>query len=195
MGPGGGPVIDLDALMVGQAEKFFGRRARGINRKLVSIKTAKAFPKNVELAFEVPLTRGVLKTLHYSISVIPNTGYKPRESDERIGYFLTVFKDLTKTGSDGTNFVRHINRWNIQKRAPSLSLSPPVNPIVFFIEHTVPVRYRRFVRDGILEWNKAFEKIGILNAIEVRQQDARTAVFMDIDPEDVRYNFFRWVSS
>ena len=60
---------------------------------------------------------------------------------------------------------------------------------------TYAVGKAKKVRDGILEWNKAFEKVGILNAIEVRQQDARTAVFMEIDPEDVRYNFFRWVSS
>ena len=192
MGPGGGPVIDLDDLLVKNSLLFANLKG---NAELARIGDVKAFPKNVEIPVTMPMGRGEMTTLHYSISVIPNTGYKPRESDERIGYFLTVFKDLTKTGSDGTNFVRHINRWNLQKRAPSLSLSPPVNPIVFFIEHTVPVRYRRFVRDGILEWNKAFEKIGILNAIEVRQQDARTAVFMDIAPEDVRYNFFRWVSS
>ena len=106
-----------------------------------------------------------------------------------------MFKDLTKVSPDGTNFVRYVNRWNLQKRDASLALSPPAEPIVFYIEHAVPVRYRRYVREGILEWNKAFETCGILDAIEVRQQDARTGAFMDIDPEDVRYNFFRWISS
>jgi hypothetical protein len=165
------------------------------NAALAKVGQVKAFPKNVEIPVTIPMEHGEMTTLHYSISVIPKTDYKPCESDDRIGYFLTVFKDLTKVSPDGTNFVRYINRWNLQKRDPSLSLSPPTEPIVFYIEHTVPVRYRRYVREGILEWNKAFETCGILEAIEIRQQDARTGSFMDIDPEDVRYNFFRWISS
>jgi hypothetical protein len=44
-------------------------------RQLATIKTAKAFPGNVELAFEIPMADGLLKTLHYSISEItPNPG-------------------------------------------------------------------------------------------------------------------------
>jgi len=51
---GSSPVIDMDALLVGQSSKFFGSSVRVSNSKLVTIKKAKAFPKNVELAFEVP---------------------------------------------------------------------------------------------------------------------------------------------
>ncbi len=72
---GSSPVIDMDALLVGQSSKFFGSSVRVSNSKLVTIKKAKAFPKNVELAFEVPTSRGRLQTLHSSISEIPgNTG-------------------------------------------------------------------------------------------------------------------------
>jgi hypothetical protein len=46
-----------------------------------------------------------------------------------------------------------------------------------------------------LYWNKAFEKVGISNAIEVYYQDARSRAHMDKDPEDVRYNFIRWLSN
>jgi hypothetical protein len=46
------------------------------------------------------------------------------------------------------------------------------------------------VREGILEWNKAFEKIGFRDAIEVRQQESE-----DFDPEDVNYNTFRWITT
>ena len=192
MGPGRGPVIDLDALLIGKAKIFTGMHG---DAALAKIGHIKAYPKNVEVPVTIPMKNGQMTTLHYSISVIPKTDYKPRDADDRIGYFLTVYKDLTKTNRDGSNFVRRINRWNLQKRDASLALSPPASPIVFYIEHTVPVRYRRFVRAGILEWNKAFEKCGILEAIEVRQQDATTGAFMDADPEDVRYNFFRWISS
>ena len=57
------------------------------------------------------------------------------------------------------------------------------------------MRYRRWVRDGILEWNKAFENVGIINAIEVYQQDEATGAHMEKDPEDARYNFILWTNS
>jgi hypothetical protein len=192
IGPGRGPVIDLDELLVQKASLFTSLQG---DATLARIGNVKAFPQNVEVPVTIPVGDGEMTTLHYSISVIPRTDYAPRESDDRVGYFLTVYKDLTKMSPDGNNFVRYLNRWNLRKRDAGLALSPPVAPIVFYIEHTVPVRYRRYVRAGILEWNKAFEKCGILEAIEVRQQDARTGAFMDIDPEDVRYNFFRWITS
>ncbi len=195
MGPGGGPVIDLDALLIGQATKFFGGQGSGLNAALARISEAKSFPNNVEVAFEVPGRGGEFQILHYSISILPeNTGYKPREADERVGYFTTNFKDLGKFGED-EKFVRYINRWNLEKADPKLKISPPKQPIVFYIEHTVPVRYRRFIRDGILYWNKAFEKVGISDAMEVQIQDKTTGANMDKDPEDVRYNFIRWLSN
>jgi hypothetical protein len=195
MGPGGGPVIDLDALLVGNAGQFFGRRVGKINQNLVTIEKAKAFPSNIELAFTVPASGGRLVTLAYSVSVLPDkTGYTPRVADARIGYFTTTHLDLANPGDDDP-YVRYINRWYLEKADPKLKLSPPKEPIVFYLEHTIPVRYRRWVREGILEWNKAYEQVGIINAMEVRQQDARTGAHMDKDPEDVRYNFLLWTNA
>ena len=195
MGPGGGPVIDLDGLLLGNATTFFGRSAAGMNRRLASIDSAKAFPENIEVAFEVPVAGGILKSLHYSISVIKkNPAYKPRAADARVGYFTTSYEDYGKY-QDNDIRIRFINRWHLEKAAPKLKLSPPKEPIVFYVEHTTPIRYRRFVRDGILSWNEAFEKIGILNAIEVYLQDSTTGAHMDKDPEDVRYNFVRWLNN
>ncbi len=193
--PGQGPVIDMDALLVGEAEKFFGSMVRGAKTQLATIKTAKAFPGNVELAFELPMANGVLKSLHYSISEIkPSPGYKTRVADSRVGYFTTSFSDLGKYQAE-ENQVRYINRWHLEKADPKIQVSPPKNPIVFYIEHTTPIRYRRWVREGILMWNKAFERIGIANAIEVYYQDAATGAHMEKDPEDVRYNFVRWLNN
>ena len=192
---GGSPVIDMDALLVGQAGKFFGARVRVSNSKLIKIKKAKAFPKNVEMAFEIPTANGRLQTLHYSISEIPGTtGYKPRKADERVGYFTTGYRDYGQF-KDPETMVRYINRWHLKKADSSLKVSPPKNPIVFYIEHTTPVRYRRWVREGLLFWNKAFEKVGISNAIEVYYQDKDSGAHMEKDPEDVRYNFIRWLSN
>jgi len=194
MPKGQGPVIDLDQLLVGNARVFFGGSVSP-QASLLSIKKAKAFPSNVEIAFEVPMSNGNLKTLHYSISKIKGTdGFKPRRADQRIGYFTTSYSDYGKYEGDDTD-VHYINRWHLEKRDPKLKLSPPKEPIIFYIEHTTPVRYRRWVRKGILNWNKAFEQIGIADAIEVRQQDKTNKQHIDLDPEDVRYNFVRWLNN
>jgi hypothetical protein len=200
--PNKGTVIDMADLLLGHAPKFFGFGSRfggGLDSrhiKLREIKTAKAFPHNVELAFEMPFGHdGQLKTLHFSISEMPdNTGYKPRKADDRVGYFTTAYDDLGKFKKDETR-TRYINRWHLEKADPSLKFSPPKSPIIFYVEHSTPIRYRRFVKDGVLYWNKAFEKVGLVNAIEVYFQDAATGTHMEKDPEDVRYNFVRWLSN
>lgn len=195
MGPNGQPVIDLDELLINKASDLIGGPAAGLNPRLSKIAKVKAFPQNIEIAIEAPNRSGNLVTFHYSISLIPeNTGYKPREADERVGYFTTVYRDLGQY-DEQKKWTRYINRWHLEKRDPKLKLSPPKEPIVFYIEHTVPVRYRRWVREGVLYWNDAFRKIGLDNAIEVHYQDAATGAHMEKDPEDVRYNFIRWLNN
>ncbi|MFM1804232.1 MAG: hypothetical protein RL136_1111, partial [Planctomycetota bacterium] len=192
MGPSGQPVIDLDAMLIGQSNQLAGI---ALNARLAKIAKAKSFPQNLEIAIEAPDPSGNFKMVHYSISMLPDgTGYKPRVADDRVGYFLTGYKDLGLYGTE-TNATRYIHRWDLQKRDPKLSLSPPKEPIIYYVEHTVPVRYRRYVREGILQWNEAFRKIGIDNAIEVYQQDEVTGAHMEKDPEDVRYNFVRWLNN
>jgi hypothetical protein len=166
--------------------------------------SVKAFERNIELEVAatyassgrmpietVPDSRGATINVHYSISKLQSTSYQPRMADDRVGYFLTVVKDFNKQ-SDRDQFVRYINRWNLE--APPGAGQPPYPPkkaITFYIEKTVPHKHRAAVRAGIEEWNKAFEKAGWLNAIEVRQQlDTE-----DWDPEDINYNTFRWITA
>ncbi|MCH2138990.1 MAG: zinc-dependent metalloprotease [Phycisphaerales bacterium] len=194
-GPKGGPVISLSDLFGKSSGQFFGSATAGANTRLMTVEKAKAFPKNVELAFKMPLRGGQFGEIAYSIAEIPeNTGYRPREADERVGYFTTAHMDIGDASEDQP-WIRYVNRWDLQKADPKLQLSPPKKPIIFYIEHTTPVRYRRWVREGILEWNKAFEAIGIVNAIEVYQQDQATGAHMEKDPEDARYNFVLWTNS
>ncbi len=195
MGPNNSPVIDLDSLLLGNADKFFGYFVSGMNPGLSKVAKAKAFPLNVEVSIQLPVIGGRMATLHWSISDVPqNPAYKPRIADRRVGFFYVNYEDRAKL-DENSQTIRYISRWGLEKRDPKLKLSPPKKPIVFYIEHTTPVRYRRWVRDGILEWNKAFEKVGYLSAVEVYQQDAQTGAHMDKDPEDVRYNFVRWTNS
>ncbi len=163
----------------------------------------KAFPQNIEL--EVAATfaggggpdvidgRGTTVVIHYGLLQLPEGGYQPRLADDRVGHFLSVVKDFSSDNRD-TSFVRYIDRWRLERAENDPKhpdrLSPPKKKIVFWIEKSVPDDYRAYVREGILEWNKAFEKIGFRDAIEVRQQESE-----DFDPEDVTYNTFRWITT
>jgi hypothetical protein len=195
LSPSGGPVIDLDALLVGQATRFFGSSVQISNPALATVKVAKAFPQNIEVRFEAPMAGGRLKEIHYSISLIPEaSNYQPRVADQRIGYFTTSYTDLGKFKEEDKR-IRYINRWKLEKADPNLKLSPPKDPIVFYMESTTPVRYRPWVKRGALYWNKAFEKVGIRDALVVEDQNANPPRHMDKDPEDVRYNFIRWLAN
>jgi hypothetical protein len=172
----------------------------------------KAFPKNVEI--EVAATfggggrsmfsffgddsvidpRGHTVVIHYGLVELPQDGYQPRVADPRVGYFLTAVKDFSTANPD-TSFVRYVNRWRLERADGSAwkeggKLVPPKKKIVFWIEKSVPDEYRAYVREGILEWNKAFAKVGFRDAIEVRQQENE-----DFDPEDINYNTFRWITT
>ena len=70
-------------------------------------------------------------------------------------------------------------------------MSTPKEPIIFWLEKTIPFKYRKPIRDGILEWNKAFAKAGFYDAIEVRQQPDDAPW----EPGDIRYNTFQWITA
>jgi len=126
----------------------------------------------------------------YYYSIIPHvkTDYKPRLADNRIGHFLTIFKDYTSAMKEDA-YVRYINRWRLEKAEPQFEKSLPKKPITYWLENTIPVEYRQATREGILLWNQAFEEIGFKDAIVVKQMpdDAKW------DPADIRYNTIRWI--
>ena len=136
-------------------------------------------------------SRGFTLGIRYSLSALPkNNGYQPRPADERVGYFISAFRTPGQVGRTDP-FVRYINRWHLEKQTPGQGLSAPKEPIVFWIENTVPPIYREHIRAGALMWNTAFEQAGFKNAIEVRQMPDNA----DWDPADVRYNVIRWSDS
>ena len=203
-GPAGGDMVDLTPIFMSDLPGLSRWNIPGFSfaKDRSSWEKVKGFAENIELevaatyssgssseAFDGAVIdgRGLTVNVHYSISKLPETGYKPRQADERVGYFTTAIKNLNKNPDDG-NFVRYINRWNLQKLEPDADVSLPKKPIVFWLDKNMPYAYRKPIRDGILEWNKAFEKAGFYNAIEVRQQEDNDTW----DPEDVRYNTIRW---
>ncbi len=203
-GPKGGDLIDLTSVFMSDLPQisqslpgfmFSSSKSTWDNVKAfdnnVELQVAATYQSSGQMTFDtVADSRGVTIVVHYSISQIPSTGYKPRIADDRVGYFLTVVKDFSKRDPED-QFVRYINRWKLDKADSGAEASAPKEPLIFWIEKTVPFKYRKPIRDGILEWNRAFEQAGILDAIEVRQQPDDA----DWDPEDVNYNTFRWITS
>ncbi|MFH0983017.1 MAG: zinc-dependent metalloprotease [Planctomycetota bacterium] len=198
--PSGDPVIDLGPLLKSDFADIgwmsFG--GGGINPTLSKWIDHKPFEDNVEIGVELAVANMYppgsfeKKLVHYSFWRLKQSDYAPRVADDRVGYFLTTNQDWAKPTDARDIFNRYVDRWHLVKRDPSLALCEPKDPIIFYIEKTVPVRFRRAVRDGILEWNKAYEKVGFLNAVEVRQQTDDNE-WKDLDPEDMRYSFFRWI--
>ena len=80
-----------------------------------------------------------------------------RRADPRVGHFQTQIWDFS-SDAKFTAKTHYVNRWRLEKKDPSAALSEPKEPIVYWIDRTVPEKYRGIVRDGILEWNKAYER-------------------------------------
>ena len=91
---------------------------------------ARGYPDNVELEVaatyassgareidSVADTRAATVNIHYSLSLLPEDGYRPRLADDRIGYFVTALKDYSHKVDDD-RFIRYINRWDLQKADP-----------------------------------------------------------------------------
>ncbi|MCF7793256.1 MAG: zinc-dependent metalloprotease [Candidatus Cloacimonetes bacterium] len=161
----------------------------------------KSFPLNSEIdvilhfksgkwrdVYTLPDSRSMIHKYHYSLSTIPETDYKARKADDRIGCFTTIYQDYSDL-LDEESYVRYINRWNLKKKNPNSKLSKPVEPIVFWLENTIPDEFKKPVKEGILLWNEAYEEIGFKDAIVVKEmpEDA------DWDPADARYNTICWI--
>ncbi|MFQ5608233.1 MAG: DUF5117 domain-containing protein, partial [Candidatus Zixiibacteriota bacterium] len=183
---------------------FLGSRAKtgfSFDKSNSYFGTCKSFPENTEidvnLYFKTSRPNGatylmspysMIHTYHFSLSTLPETGYRPRIADDRVGHFLTLYQDYSELDTE-TPYVRYVSRWHLEKEEPYAELSSPKDPIVFWLENTIPEEYRRSVGEGVLYWNKSFEKIGFKDAIVVKQMPDDA----EWDPADVRYNTVRWM--
>ena len=138
----------------------------------------------------VPDPRSLFFGIHYSIARLPAEPMHGRKADPRVGYFesdrLDFSNDLQRTPRQ-----RYVNRWRLEKKDPDAALSEPVKPIVYWIDKTVPFKYRPVITAGVLEWNKAFEKIGFKDAIRVEVQPDNA----DFDTLDFGIASIRWMTN
>lgn len=183
-----------------------------MDRDKTSVDAIRVFPENLVVTSNYHFTRGAAaRTVQamladaesplvdprsiplrvvYTLFELKDTGYRPRAADSRVGYFLTDYVDFSKDSLDD-NVVRYIYRWRLEKTDPSAAVSPPKQPIVFWLDNAIPIEYRDSVKLGLLDWNKAFLAAGIRDAIVVKQMPDDA----DWDHADMRHNTIRWVTS
>jgi hypothetical protein len=143
-----------------------------------------------KLPSTLPDVRSLFLGFHYTLAKLPDEPMRPRIADERIGYFTTELLDFT-SDVPRVPVTRYVNRWRLEKLDPSAERSEPKRPIVFWLDRTIPEKYRAPIREGILEWNKAFARIGYQDAIRVLQQPDDAS----FDTSDLGHASVRWITA
>ncbi len=213
-GPGGEPQIDVTAVFTSEVPAGFALdlmrhfHMQAVDPKRSYVQTVKAFPGSIDVRFyqtwtadaaelrrsgdeDRPATLGFV--FHSSIMALPPIPMRGRYADDRVGYFTVPFDDYG-TGEYGSVRRGYIQRYRLEKKDPMAEISDPVKPIVFYLSWEVPEQWRPYIKQGIEDWQKVFEKAGFRNAIIAR--DAPTLQEdPDWDPEDVRFNVVRWTPS
>jgi hypothetical protein len=135
-----------------------------------------------------PDARKLRISVVYNFVQLPNDDYKPRLADDRVGIYNDIYLDFANDRR-GERRMRYLIRWNFDPEDPSRP-SRARHPMVIYLSNTIPSQYRGAITDACLVWNKAFAKIGILDAVQVRPQPNDP----NWDPDDYRYNVIRWLN-
>ncbi len=138
----------------------------------------------------LPDPRSLFLGFQYNLAKLPDEPMRPRVADARVGYFTVSRFDYSDTRTL-TPRVNLVKRWRLEKKDPAAELSEPKQPIVFWIDRNVPLRYRDTIVAGVLEWNKAFERIGFKDAVQARIQPDDA----DFDTLDARHASIRWMTT
>lgn len=209
------PVIDVTRLFTTDIPEFSVASASGggqVDSSRTFLNEVKTFPTNVNVTSTLtfrsgggggagggaPTPRfgrrssGPSSTViaHYSIVLLPEEPMMGRLFDSRVGYFTVRFQDY------GTSEFRvaerqFITRYRLEKKDPNAAISEPIKPIVYYVSREVPERWRPYVRQGIEDWQPAFEQAGFKNAI-IAKDAPSVAEDPDWSPEDARYSVVRW---
>jgi hypothetical protein len=115
-----------------------------------------------------PDPRSLFVHFDYSFSLLPEP-MTPRVADERVGFFTVGRVDYTEDTQVKPR-RQWIKRWRLEKQDPAAASSLVKTPVVYWLDKNIPEKYRQAVREGVLAWNLAFEKIGLQGALQVKQQ-------------------------
>src|SRR5688572_922640 len=200
----GGDTPTLSGLSAAQRRTYQVRR---LDPARSFVNTVRSFPLNVEVrhtqtfdAAEPPGDQrsGALSLeMRQSLVLLPRVPMRPRLADARAGFFTVdrVNYGLDVLKAESETFIR---RWRLEPKDPAAyargELVEPVKPIVYYLDPATPARWRKYMKQGVEDWQRAFEKAGFKNAIIAK--DAPTAEEdPEWDPEDSRYSVVRWAAS
>ncbi|THH40295.1 zinc-dependent metalloprotease [Neolewinella litorea] len=203
------PFFTNDEPMIGALDdderKRFG--IKGLDKDRSLIMNVKAFPSNVEVRHvltykgdDLPdnkVTGTLSVEMNQSFILLPADPMKPRKYDPRVGYFSI---EQTNYGLDAQRAEkqRFITRWRLEpvdmeawERGELVDVK---KPIVYYIDPATPAEWAPYIKQGVDDWQKAFEAIGLKNAIMAKDAPTK-AEDPDWSPEDVRYSVIRYVTT
>ncbi|WP_299824660.1 zinc-dependent metalloprotease [uncultured Pontibacter sp.] len=182
-------------------------KVRKLDDKRSFIESVKSFPINVEArslmtyeATDAPAnssTGTITLELNHSMLLLPKTPMAARAFDQRVGFFTI---NQTDFGTDEQRAAkrRYIVRWRLEPKDEAAyargELVEPKKQIVYYIDPATPMKWRPYLKQGVEDWNKAFEAAGFKNAIVAKDPPS-----FEEDPEfsteDARYSVIRYFSS
>lgn len=167
----------------------------------------KSFPQNVEvrrvLTYEAtdPPSNGPTNTIsmemNHSMVLLPVEPMQPRLWDQRVGFFSVQQTDF---GLDNQRAEsrRYITRWRLEPSDTAAflrgELVDPVKPIVYYIDPATPEKWRSYLKQGVEDWQVAFEAAGFSNAI-IAMDPPSPEEDPEFSPEDARYSVIRYLAS
>jgi hypothetical protein len=132
-------------------------------------------------------------TVQYFLLLLPKEPLMTRYNDDRVGYQPFNKKSFSSGNPIATN--RYISRWRIEPSPQDIEkhqkgeIVNPSKPIVIYIEPYFPKSWIPYIKQGIEDWNLAFEKIGFKDVLVAKE-------FPDdpsFDPYDITINAVRYI--
>ncbi len=177
---------------------------RRVDSDRTFILRATAFPQNIEVrriltydATDSPSneqSNTLSMEMAHSMLLLPDDPMEPRLCDERVGFFSTTQTDYGLDEQRAVNTC-YVTRWRLEPSDPEAfargELVDPVSPIVYYIDPATPEKWVPYLKQGVEDWQVAFEEAGFSNAIVAR--DAPNDP--DWSPEDARYSVLRYLAS
>lgn len=173
------------------------------------IESIKSYPLNIELrhvktysASEPPSnssTGMVSVEMNNSMVLLPKVPMKRRIFDERVGWFTSSQTDYGSEAQKSEK-VTYLDRWRLEVKDEDLEkfkngeLVEPKKQIVYYIDRATPKKWVKYIKQGIEDWQVAFEAAGFKNAIIAKDPPTKEED-PEWSPEDVRYSVVRYLAS
>ncbi|AZQ45123.1 DUF5117 domain-containing protein [Nonlabens ponticola] len=173
------------------------------------IDTLRSYPENIEsrhvktyLASNPPSngsTQSVSLEMSNSMILLPKEPMKRRYFDQRVGWFARGQQDYGLDAQE-TKTVRYLDRWRLEVADEDMDafnrgeLVVPKKQIVYYIDPATPQQWRKYIKQGIEDWQVAFEEAGFKEAIIAADAPSKEED-PDWSPEDVRYSTVRYLAS